>query len=498
MNVLVAASEIAPFAKTGGLADVVGALPRHLAGLGAGVSLIMPLYGKTKKTCPDLNDTRISISVAVNGVQVTGRLFKGALPNSEVDVYFVGNDDYYARDELYSTPEGDYKDNCERFVFFCRAVIEAVRALGLRLDVIHCNDWHTALIPVYLKTQAAGNEDLGCIATLFTIHNIAYQGIFPPEKLPTMGLSPDLFNFRELEFYGKVNLLKGGLVFSEIINTVSRTYSKEIQTPEFGRGLEGVLAWRSDDLFGVINGIDYETWNPEKDNLIAARYSDKDLSGKKKCKADLQKINKLPRRPDVPLLGVITRLDDQKGLDLIAEIMDDLMKLDVQFVLLGTGNRKYHELFEEISRLYPKKTGINLKFDNTLAHKIESGSDMFLMPSRFEPCGLNQLYSLKYATVPVVRKTGGLADTIVDCTAANLENDTATGFSFLNYDSGEFLAAIKRALKLYKNIDGWRRLMLRGMRQDWSWNRSSRQYFELYEKAMYKAKSACGRKTSKE
>jgi len=496
MKVLVAASEIAPFAKTGGLADVVGALPRHLAQLGAEVSLIMPLYKKTKKSFPDLKDTRINMRVPINDVQITGRLFEGTLPNSAVDVYFVRSDDYYARDELYSTPEGDYRDNCERFVFFCRAALEAVKALGLHLDVIHCNDWQTALIPVYLKTLYMDDGDLGCIGTLFTVHNIAYQGLFPPQKLPVMGLSPDLFNFRQLEFYGNINLMKGGLVFSDIINTVSRTYSKEIQTPDFGRGLEGVLAWRSDDLFGIINGIDYETWNPEKDNLIAARYSDKNLSGKKKCKADLQKINNLPRRPDVPLLGVVSRLDDQKGLNLIAEIMDDLMKLDVQFVLLGTGSRNYHELFEKISRRYPQKAAIILKFDNALAHRIEAGSDIFLMPSRFEPCGLNQLYSLRYGTVPVVRKTGGLADTVVDCTAENLKNDTATGFFFSNYDSAEFLATIKRALDLYRDDSAWRRLMLRGMRQDWSWDRSSRQYLELYEKAVEKAASACGKKTS--
>jgi len=488
MKVLIAASEIVPFAKTGGLADVAGAMGGALERLGVNVSLIMPFYKRVKEGDFDIRDTGARVAAPIRDREVEGRIFKGSLPDTEVPVFFIANDDYYDRDELYGSSEGDYEDNCERFVFFSRAILEAVKELNLAIDVIHCNDWHTGLVPVYLKTLYKQDGKLAGISSLYTIHNLAYQGAFWHWDMPVTGLSWDLFNYKELEFFGKINLMKGGLVFADLISTVSKTYAREIQMPEMGCGLEGVLAWRSSDLFGIVNGIDYNLWSPERDKLIAANYSAEDLSGKKRCKADLQKISDLPVRNEVPLIGMVSRLDNQKGLDLIARNIDELMRIDLQFVLLGTGLKQYHRLFEAIARKYPGRTGIHLKFDNVLAHKIEAGADMFLMPSRFEPCGLNQLYSLKYGTVPVARKTGGLADTIVDCDERNLKKGSATGFLFTDYDAREFLSAIKRALRSYQNKEKWNRLMLTGMSQDWSWDRSAKEYLKLYKRTIEKGK----------
>jgi starch synthase len=482
MKALILSSEVAPFAKTGGLADVVGSLPPYLQKQGCRTFVMMPYYRQAAQGKFDIKPTGKTVSVTVRDSAVTGEIFEGRI-NSAVPIYFIRQDKYYNRDGLYGTPKGDHPDNCERFVFFARAAIEAAKALGLEPDVIHCNDWQTALVPVYLQTTHKNDPKLAPAATLLTIHNLAYQGLFWHLDMPLIGLDWNYFTPKYLEFYGKINVLKGGIIFSTLINTVSRKYAEEIQTPEYGCGLEGVLADRKQDLFGVLDGADYSEWSPEADKFIAARYNINDLTGKTKCKADLQTACNLPVS-DAPLIGCISRLADQKGFDLIAKVIADIMAMNLQMVILGTGEQRYHDLLAAIGRKYPQKISVNIRFDNNLAHKIEAGSDMFLMPSRYEPCGLNQLYSLKYGTIPIVRSTGGLADTITDFTPATLQIGTANGFAFVEYDAKKLLETITRAVRAFNDKNTWKRLMLGGMKQDWSWSRSAGEYVKLYNKAV--------------
>jgi len=482
MKVLILSSEVAPFAKTGGLADVVGSLPPYLLKQGCRTFVMMPYYRQVAQGKFDIRPTGKSVAVAVRDSAVTGEILEGRIADA-VPIYFIRQDKYYHRDGLYGTPKGDHFDNCERFVFFARAAMEAAKALGLEPDVIHCNDWQTALVPVYLETTQKNDPKLAPAATLLTIHNLAYQGLFWRLDMPLIGLDWSYFTPKYLEFYGKINVLKGGIISSTLINTVSKKYAEEIQTEEYGCGLGGVLADRRQDLFGVLNGADYSEWSPEADKFIAARYGINDLAGKKTCKADLQKACGLPVS-DAPLIGCISRLADQKGFDLIAKVIDDIMSMNLQIVILGAGEQRYHDLLTAIGKRYPKKISVNIKFDNKLAHQIEAGADMFLMPSRYEPCGLNQMYSLKYGTVPVVRLTGGLADTITDFTPATLQAGTANGFAFAEYDSKKLLETIKRAVKTFNDKNTWKRLMLDGMKQDWSWSRSAGEYVKLYERAV--------------
>ena len=494
MNVVYVSPEVAPFAKTGGLADVAGALPKFIESLGHKVSVFMPFYRQAKEyfdgggADEGVLDTRVSVSVPMVDRRPAARIFESRLPGSAARLYLVANEAYYDRDDLYFDrgKNADYADNCERFVFFARAVLEAIDAFGLRPDVIHCNDWQTGLIPVYIRTLYAGGSPASSARTVLTVHNLAYQGLFPRDEMKLTGLDLKLFNWQELEFYGKLNCLKGGLVFADVLNTVSRRYAEEIQTEPFGCGLDGVLRDRAADLHGIVNGIDYAVWSPETDGLIPATYSAAGLSGKAACKKALLDDQGLPARDGVPLVGIISRLAAQKGFDILEAALDEIMNLDVQMIVLGTGERKYHELFEAAAAKYPGKLAVNLTFSNELAHKIEAGSDMFLMPSRYEPCGLNQLYSLKYGTVPVVRATGGLADTIVDCNADSLGDGTATGFVFKRYSPAELVLAVERAARTYGRPEDWSRLVANGMAQDWSWIRSARKYAGLYEEAIGK------------
>jgi starch synthase len=482
MNVIILSSEVAPFAKTGGLADVVGALPPYLRNQGVRTSVMMPYYRQTAQGKFETVPTGKSVSVVVRDRTVTGKILEGRI-RGDVPIYFIQQDAYYDRDGLYGTAKGDHPDNCERFVFFARAALEAAKVLGLEPDVFHCNDWQSALVPVYLKTTHANSPALARAATLLTIHNLAYQGLFWHLDMPLIGLDWAYFTPKYLEYYGKINLLKGGIIFSTLVSTVSKKYAEEIQTAEYGYGLEGVLADRRKDLYGVLNGVDYSEWSPEVDANIAARYNLNDLSGRKKCKADLQKTCKLALA-DAPVIGCIGRLTVQKGFDLVAAVIDDIMKLGVQLVILGTGEQKYHDLLTLMSKKYPGRISLNIKFDNKLAHQIEAGVDMFLMPSRYEPCGLNQLYSLKYGAVPVVRNTGGLADTITDYTPVTIGAGKANGFVFEKYDAKELLQALKRAVHAYRDKTTWNKLMLIGMKQDWSWSRSAAEYVQLYNRAV--------------
>lgn len=492
MNILVVASEVVPFAKTGGLADVAGALPRAVESLGHSVSVVMPCYAQARRGRTIL-PTDWKIEIPIGRKMVSADIYRANLPDSDVPVYLIDQPAYFDRESLYGVKGNDYLDNCERFVFFSRAALELARRFPFEVDVIHVNDWQTGLVPVYLSEVYRTHASLRATGTLCTIHNMAFQGQFWHWDMLLTGLDWRLYNWRQLEFYGHFNLLKAGIVFSDLVNTVSRRYAQEIQTPEFGCGLEGVLQSRRNDLYGIINGIDYSIWSPEIDPAIAATYDeDKFVHGKPKCKAALQAEQRLPVRPEVPLVGMVTRLDDQKGLDLIADVAEEFLSEDVQFVVLGTGQPKYHTLLEDLDQRFAKKMGLNLRFDDGLAHRIYAGADLFLMPSRYEPCGLNQLISMKYGTVPVVRATGGLADTIVDCTPDSLAAGAATGFSFEAYKPDALLACIRRALQLWPQRDAWRRLMHNGMCQDWSWTRSAAEYVKLYERIRAKrAEKVC-------
>jgi starch synthase len=426
-----------------------------------------------------LRQVLTSLSVPVAGRTADAAIWEGAI--GSVPVFFVGHDGYYNRETLYQTPDGDYPDNAERFAFFSRAVLEMTRALDFLPDIYHCNDWQTGLVPTYLRTSLQGAREFQAAGVLFTVHNLGYQGLFGPEALAMTNLGQELFNPFGIEFYGKVNLLKAGLVFADLITTVSRKYSQEIQTEEFGHGLEGVLRARTKDVHGILNGIDYDEWHPGRDAFIAAKFSPDDLSGKAVCKADLQRAFGLPERPDVPLLAVISRLTPQKGMDLVAEAMDALLDLDTQFVLLGTGDANLHKAFEGAKARHPSRVGLTLGFDVALSHKIEAGADMFLMPSRYEPCGLNQMYSLAYGTVPVVRATGGLDDTIQPFDPGTGEG---TGFKFAGTTSRALLEAVVVAVGLYRQPDPWRRLIRNGMACDFSWDRSAREYEALYQEIL--------------
>ena len=484
MKILFVTSEAVPFAKTGGLADVAGALPKSLRAMGQDIALVLPYYRQVRdKTAGQTADTGIRLPIPVGARTASVAIRRTSLPDSNVPVYLVDSPPHFDREQLYGTPAGDYPDNCERFTLFCRAVLDMTTALGWQPDLYHCNDWQSALVPIYLKTLYAKQTGHHRSRCLLTIHNLAYQGVFPREVLELTGIGSEHFTMDELEFYGQLNLLKGGVVHATVLNTVSKRYAREVQTAEYGCGLEGVLRARTADLHGILNGIDYGVWDPATDELIAAHYSPADLSGKAACKRALQEQCGLPAR-DVPLLGLISRLADQKGLDLIAAVMDDLMALDVQFVLLGTGEQKYHDLLSALAEKHPDKFSANITFSNELAHRIEAACDLYLMPSRYEPSGLNQLYSLKYGAVPIVRKTGGLADTITNCTPTSRGKGTANGFSFESYSPRALLAAIGRALKLYADRRAWRRLVLTAMRQDWSWAKSAREYLGLYRRAL--------------
>lgn len=483
MNILLATSEAVPFAKTGGLADVCGALPIELARLGHRLALILPAYRQTQYGGQPVEPLGIDFIIPIGSKMVTGHLLRSKLPEVDVPVYLVQQDQYYDRDQLYGSDGKDYIDNCERFVFFSRAVLETVRLLNLNIDVIHANDWQTGLIPAYLKIEYHNVPRYQRIASLFTIHNIAYQGQFWHWDMLLTGLDWKYFNWHQMEFHGKLNLLKTGMVFADSISTVSPRYALEIQSSPLGCGLEGVLQHQREVLSGILNGIDPDEWNPANDPYLAANYNVSSFPrGKPLCKAALQKELGLPQEPDVPLVGLIGRLTEQKGFDLIAEVMQRWVQTaEVQWAILGTGQPKYHKILEGLCDRFPQKVAVRLEFSNPLAHRIEAGSDIFLMPSRFEPCGLNQLYSLRYGTVPVVRATGGLADTIVDYDEQTAAAGSANGFSFQEYSSLALSETLSQACDVYRKPEVWNRLIATGMKQDWSWSRSAKQYIELYK-----------------
>jgi starch synthase len=504
LKCLFVASEVAGFAKTGGLADVAAALPPALARLGHDVAVMMPLYGFMRRGLLPIEPTEHDLVVPSGGRDVQGRIWRAQLPGTSVPVYLIEQPVYFGRVDpnagqgLYQRtgPDGqkeDYADNSARFGFFSRAVLEALPRLGFWPDVLHLNDWQTGLTPVYLRELYAkhprgdSRRQYERIRTVFTIHNLAYQGLFWHLDMPMLGLPWRLFDMHGLEFHGKINFLKAGLVFSDVLTTVSPTYAREIQTPYYGCGLQGVLMRRSDRLFGIVNGVDYGAWDPATDGHLAARYdADTVQEGKPRCKAALQEAFGLDAEPRTPLFGVVSRLAAQKGLDLLETLAPELLRQEqVQLVVLGQGDKRHHETLAKLREQFPRQMGVRFELNEGVAHQIEAGADAFLMPSQYEPCGLNQLYSLRYGTVPVVRSTGGLADTVVDANDANLHTGRATGFAFVAFNTTAFRAAIDRCLRLYRTgPEGWLRVQQTGMRQDWSWGRSALEYERRYRAVM--------------
>jgi starch synthase len=396
-----------------------------------------------------------------------------------VRFYFVEYPPYFDRDALYGTPAGDYPDNAERYALFSRAVIEASKILGVP-HVFHCHDWQSALVPILLRTVYAEDPALREAATVFTIHNMGYQGLFPPETLPLLMLPWDLFTMSKMEFFGQVNFLKGALTYSDYITTVSRKYSQEIQTAEYGFGLEGVLHDRASTVSGILNGVDYDEWSPQTDKFAVAKFSPQDLAGKAKCKQDLLAAFGMPAADaKLPVIGIVSRFAAQKGFDLISQIADRLAREEMIMVALGSGDKPYEEMFTRLAKQFPKKIAVKVAYDNAIAHKIEAGADMFLMPSRYEPCGLNQIYSLKYGTVPIVRATGGLDDTIEPWDA---RTGKGTGFKFTEYIGESLLLTIKQALQAFSDQTSWQVLVRNGMNKDFSWNASAREYGKIYER----------------
>ena len=480
MHIAFVASEGVPFSKTGGLADVVGALPRALAALGHQVSVYVPRYRQTKLADPQTVVRSITIPFD-DKYRFCSVVTAGA--TSGVRYYFVDYPPYFDREALYGTPAGDYPDNAERFALFSRAVLEASKVLGVP-HVFHCHDWQTALVPVMLRTLYAEDPALREVATVFTIHNMGYQGLFPSDTLPLLMLPWDLLTISKMEFFGQVNFLKGALVYSDFVTTVSRKYSQEIQTTEYGFGLDGVLHSRAATVSGILNGVDYDEWSPQTDKFIVAKYSPQDLSGKLKCKQDLLTAFGITIAADskVPVIGIVSRFAAQKGFDLIAQIVDRLAREEIIMVVLGSGDKLYEEMFQRLNKQFPNKIAVKVAFDNAIAHKIEAGADMFLMPSRYEPCGLNQIYSLKYGTVPIVRATGGLDDTIEPWDA---RSSKGTGFKFHDYTGEALLATIKQAVLAYRDPSSWQSLMRNGMSRDFSWGASAREYGKIYDRARH-------------
>ena len=483
MHIAFAASECVPFSKTGGLADVVGALPHALASLGHQVSVYVPRYRQTKLADPQMVVRSITIPFD-DKYRFCSVVTAGS--SGGVRFYFVDYPPYFDREALYGGPAGDYPDNAERFALFSRAVLEASKVLGVP-HVFHCHDWQSALVPVMLRTLYDEDPAFREVATVFTIHNMGYQGLFPPDTLPLLTLPWDLLTISKMEFFGQVNFLKGALVLSDFVTTVSKKYSQEIQTTEYGFGLEGVLRNRAATVTGILNGVDYDEWSPETDKFIVAKYSPQDLSGKLQCKKDLLNVFGITNadansnsKSNVPVIGIVSRFAAQKGFDLIAQIMDRLAREEMIMVVLGSGDKLFEEMFQRLNKQFPNKIAVKVAYDNAIAHKIEAGADMFLMPSRYEPCGLNQIYSLKYGTVPIVRATGGLDDTVEPWDA---RNGKGTGFKFSDYTGEALLATIKQALLAYRDPSSWQTLMRNGMSRDFSWGASAREYGKVYERA---------------
>ena len=472
-KILFVTSEAHPLIKTGGLADVSGSLPKALAELSQDVRIIMPNYQAIKAD----GDVRFLCALRVDNRNVN--LLETQMPDSQVKVLLVDYPEFFNRPgNPYLDQVGDsWPDNADRFALFCRIAVEVAMnraCLDWQPDIVHCNDWQSGLVPAFLSLEQSKP------ATVFTIHNLAYQGLFPAEAVQGLNIPGQLWNPEGLEFFHMLSFIKGGLVYSDLITTVSPTYALEIQTPAFGYGLEGLLRHRKDDLVGILNGIDLEIWDPTTDDSITQQYGTKSLEKKQANKSELQRQFALPVRGDIPLFGLIGRLVEQKGIDLIIDCLPEMLDMPMQFVLLGSGDKASEQRLLNLAHVYPEKMAVNLGYDEPLAHLIEAGADVFLMPSRFEPCGLNQMYSQRYGTLPIVRKTGGLADTVVDALPHTIADSIATGFVFNDPNASSVLEAVKRALILYSDKKSWANIQATAMRKDFSWQRSAEEYLQLY------------------
>jgi starch synthase len=475
MRIMFVASEAVPYAKTGGMGDVVGSLPKYLRKLGHRVVIVLPKY----RGVPADRVVIPSLTIPM------GRSFKFCSvvePEgiNDVSYFLVDYPTYYDREALYRVSNQDYPDNAERFAYLCWAALEFAKRASQAPDIIHCNDWQSALVPVILKVHYSNDPFFARTRTLLTIHNLAFQGVFPRSALGAVSLPDSLFNAEQMEYFENVNFLKGGILFADKLTTVSQRYSQEIRTEEFGYGLEGVLRKRAQDLTGILNGVDYSDWDPLTDIHIAANYSAENLEGKKICKRSVLRELGIADSSDRPLIGIVSRLADQKGFDLLCEVVDAVVQDGLSLAVLGTGEERYCRFFLKLQQEYPLYVGVKIAYDEKMAHKIEAGADMFLMPSRFEPCGLNQIYSLKYGTVPIVRATGGLDDTVIDYS----EPSGGNGFKFSPYTPEELLQTIRRAVEVYHDPQAWRALVKTCMQYDYSWSRSAEKYSELYQSLM--------------
>ncbi|RNC67457.1 MAG: glycogen synthase GlgA [Desulfuromonadales bacterium] len=485
LKILMAASECVPFAKEGGLADVVGVLPKHLARMGHDVRVVMPRYYRVGleqyglKLLPGV----LTVPMGIIGNQYCG-VYEGRLPGSDVPVYFLEHEGYYGRAGLYEVNNEGFLDNDNRFIFLSKAALELPKMIGFTPDLIHAHDWHTAAVPVLVNTAYAADPQVGEKPTVLTVHNMQYQGNFYEGAMDVLDVGWEHFTFLGLEKDGEMNLLKGGLYHATVLNTVSEGYAREMQTAEYGWGLDGVVRERAADLYGILNGVDYEDWNPETDPHIAACYSIDDLAGKKLCKRDLQRTFGLPERDDVPIIGLVSRLVKQKGIDVLAEAMPRIMALDVQFIMLGAGEPWSHFYFGDIRNAYPDKFGFHVGYNNPLAHQIEAGADFFLMPSAFEPCGLNQMYSLRYGTLPIVRATGGLDDSVDNFNEKTLDG---TGFKFRDLNAGALFDTVGWAVHTwYQRKDAMAELISNAMTRRFTWEDAAEKYEKLYHRALRK------------
>ena len=471
MKILFAVSEAAPFIKSGGLGDVAGSLPKALVKLGLDVRVIMPKYSSIPKIYLDKMKYICNIKVSLGSQHKYCGAF--SIEYENITYYFVDHEAYFYRQGIYG-----YQDDGERFSFLCRGILELLPVIDFIPDVIHCHDWHTGIIPVLLDAHYRSREQYRSIRSVFTIHNLKFQGIFPPSMMDLLGLNPSYFTVETMEFYGGISFMKGGLVYADSITTVSETYADEIRTPYFGEKLEGVLRKYHYKLKGIVNGIDYDFYNPETDAYIKKPYNYKSLGSKKYNKDNLQEIVGLEKRADIPIISMVTRLTDQKGLDLVERVLDEILAQDLQMVVLGTGDEKYHQMLLYYQNQYRGKLAVRIDFDTSLAQKIYAGSDFLLMPSSFEPCGLSQLIALRYGCIPIVRETGGLKDTIKPFSDINQDGN---GFSFAHYNAHDMLYVIERAIETFQQKPKWLKLRRNAMCTDNSWEKSAGKYKEIYQ-----------------
>lgn len=487
MRIMMVTSEAVPFAKTGGLADVATGLSNALADLGHDVTIVMPLY---RQHIPEESRGELVGEVRVDfpGTSIDGKVYETSIPGSTVKVLLIDRPNFFDRNGIYVENGHDYGDNAERFLFFSRAAIEVARSIFVP-DLIHANDWQTGIVPGLVLQDREDQARLAAVGTVFTIHNMAFHGQFPSLQMMNTGLHSRYFNWEQLEYFGNLNSLKGGITMADMVTTVSPTYAREICEPEFGYGLDPALESRGEDLVGILNGVDMSVWNPETDDKLTQCYTSSTYrEGKAACKAALQQELGLPVKPDAMLFGLVSRLTDQKGLDLITQKATQILGANVQFAFLGTGDPHYEGVLRGLQSEFPDKVAAYIGFDDGLAHRIEAGSDSYLMPSRFEPCGLNQQYSLIYGTPPIVHKVGGLADSVIDAHRFSLDNGTGTGFVFDEYCPDMFLETVWRAVGMFlHHKDDWHRLVLNGMTRDSSWNRSAQEYVDVYQRAIEKA-----------